>query len=136
MFFENFLQRPQQVWLRRALFQVHMWVGICVGLYIFVVCSSGALLVFRGDIQRRLYPHLFYSSDKSSSPADLATAVEKIHTAYPDHQLLGLEGPSVTHDTFVGYIEKNEKVRPVFANRETGEVLGTLPQNDWLRWIQ
>jgi len=122
--------------LRRALFQIHLWIGIGTGLYIFVACTSGTVLVFRGDMQRMLYPHLFYSQDKTASPAHIATAVEKIKAAYPDHQLLGLEGPAATHDTFLGYIEKDEVIRPVFANRETGEVLGTLPQDDWLRWVQ
>jgi uncharacterized iron-regulated membrane protein len=136
MFLKGFVQSPRQVWLRRALFQIHLWVGIGAGLYIFVVCTSGAALVFRPEIQRKLYPNLFYSTNKTTPPAEIATAVEKIKAAYSDNNLLGLEGPAATHDTFLGYIEKDEKIRPVFANRETGEVLGLLPQDDWLRWVQ
>ena len=47
----GYLDRPQQVWWRKLLFQVHLWSGIGLGLYIFVVSVSGAALVFREEIQ-------------------------------------------------------------------------------------
>ena len=37
----RFVQRPQQVWLRKALFQIHLWTGILVGLYIIAIGISG-----------------------------------------------------------------------------------------------
>jgi len=131
-----FFHRPQQILLRRCIFQAHLWIGIAVGLYIFVICATGSILVFRGDIQRRLYPNLFYSDGKGAPTVHIATAVEKIKAALPDHKLLGLEGPTQAHDTFLGYTEKDQKIRPIFANPTTGEVLGTLPEHDALRWLQ
>jgi len=131
-----FFHRPQQTLVRRIVFQAHLWVGIGIGLYLIVVCVTGSILVFRGDIQRRLYPHLFYSQAKNGSTLHIASVVQKIKAAFPDHTLLGLEGPAETHDTFLGYIEKDQKILPVFANPATGEVLGTLPDNDALRRLQ
>ena len=46
----SFLRRPQSTWIRRALFQVHLWAGILLGLYIVVVCASGSAVVFRNDL--------------------------------------------------------------------------------------
>src|SRR5262249_21868666 len=46
----TWLLRPQKTLLRRALFQVHLWSGLILGLYIVVVCVSGSALVFRNDI--------------------------------------------------------------------------------------
>jgi uncharacterized iron-regulated membrane protein len=46
-----FIPHPQSLFLRRALFQVHLWVGILAGLYIFVVCITGAALVFRVNLR-------------------------------------------------------------------------------------
>ncbi|MEJ0006700.1 MAG: PepSY-associated TM helix domain-containing protein [Steroidobacteraceae bacterium] len=51
-----FSRHPQSVWLRRMLFQVHLWVGIGLGLYIFVVSLSGSLIVFRRELDRTLCP--------------------------------------------------------------------------------
>lgn len=52
----GFGRHPQSVWLRRILFQVHLWVGLGVGLYVFIVSLSGSLIVFRRELDRALCP--------------------------------------------------------------------------------
>jgi len=52
----GFGRHPQTVWLRRALFQVHLWVGLALGLYIFVISLSGGLIVFRRELDRTFCP--------------------------------------------------------------------------------
>jgi hypothetical protein len=47
----TFLDHPQRLWWRLALFQVHLWVGIILCLYMLVAAVSGSLLVFRGDLE-------------------------------------------------------------------------------------
>jgi uncharacterized iron-regulated membrane protein len=46
---------PQQVWLRRAIFQLHLWVGVVLASYSVVIGLSGATLVFREQIENRIY---------------------------------------------------------------------------------
>jgi uncharacterized iron-regulated membrane protein len=48
----GFYRQPQNVWIRRAMFQIHLWTGIAVGLYIVVVCLTGSVLVFRRELMR------------------------------------------------------------------------------------
>ena len=36
--------------VRRALFQVHLWAGIGVGLYVLVIGVSGSVLMFREEL--------------------------------------------------------------------------------------
>ncbi|MGH8206151.1 MAG: PepSY domain-containing protein, partial [Steroidobacteraceae bacterium] len=50
------MRAPHSVWLRRALFQLHLWTGIGVGLYIFVVSLSGSAIVFRRELDKALCP--------------------------------------------------------------------------------
>lgn len=52
----RWVQRPQTVWLRRALFQVHLWTGVGVGLYVLVVSLTGSVLVYRNELYRRFSP--------------------------------------------------------------------------------
>jgi hypothetical protein len=33
-------RRPQSLWLRRALFQIHLWTAIGVGLYVVAISVS------------------------------------------------------------------------------------------------
>src|ERR1700687_1074040 len=53
---ERWMRQPQRLWLRRALFQVHLWTGLGVGLYIVVVCVTGSVLVYRNELYRAVTP--------------------------------------------------------------------------------
>ena len=46
----RWLRRPQNVWLRRALFQIHLWTGIGTGLYVLLISITGSAIVFRNEI--------------------------------------------------------------------------------------
>jgi uncharacterized iron-regulated membrane protein len=46
----GFWTQPQKTWLRRALFQVHLWAGIAIGLYIVLISVTGSAVVFRRDL--------------------------------------------------------------------------------------
>src|SRR6266545_4325160 len=51
-FWQRWLRQPQSVWMRKALFQVHLWTGIAASIYIVVVCVTGSALVFRPELTR------------------------------------------------------------------------------------
>ena len=78
--------------MRRLVFRLHMWVGIASGLYIVVVCLTGAALVFRIDMQRARHPHLF-TPHASGSVAEPVRVMERVSQAYPRHRLSGVEAP-------------------------------------------
>src|SRR5207247_1159807 len=42
---QRWLRQPQNIWLRKALFQVHLWSGIAIGLYILTIRVTGIWLV-------------------------------------------------------------------------------------------
>jgi uncharacterized iron-regulated membrane protein len=46
----EWLWRPKSTFVRKAVFQLHLWSGLLLGLYIVVVCASGSAIVFRNDI--------------------------------------------------------------------------------------
>lgn len=47
---QQWLKQPQTVWLRKALFQVHLWSGIGIGIYVVLISISGSVLVFRNEL--------------------------------------------------------------------------------------
>jgi len=53
-FWQQWLRRPQGVWLRKALFQIHLWTGIGLGLYVVFISVSGSAIVFRNEIYKAL----------------------------------------------------------------------------------
>jgi len=53
---QRWARRPQTVWLRKALFQVHLWTGISFGLYVFAISVSGSAIVYRNTLYNKLSP--------------------------------------------------------------------------------
>jgi uncharacterized iron-regulated membrane protein len=53
---QRWVRQPQKIWLRKALFQVHLWTGIATGLYILMISVSGSVLVYRNELYRAATP--------------------------------------------------------------------------------
>ena len=51
-FIARWLRQPQQTWLRRAIFQVHLWTGVALALYVVVLSLTGSVLVYRIELDR------------------------------------------------------------------------------------
>ena len=129
-----FLRRPQTVFLRRALFQVHLWVGILAGLYVFVVCATGAPLVFRIHLQRAATPHLFTPGDgEAAHPAEI---IDSVLAAYPDHAISFIDAPSVDRPTYLTYPFKDNVYKAVLVDPVTARVLGEVPEEGPVRTLQ
>ena len=55
-FWQRWIRQPQATWLRKAIFQVHLWSGIGIGLYIFMVSVTGSILVYRNELYTAATP--------------------------------------------------------------------------------
>jgi uncharacterized iron-regulated membrane protein len=78
----QWLRQPQRVWLRRASFQIHLWVGLIIGLYVVVLSLTGSALVYRNELDRYLAtPHATFDEKARAMNADeLRAAAQR---AYP-----------------------------------------------------
>ena len=55
----TWMRSPQQVLLRRALFQIHLWSGCILVMYAIVIGLTGSALVFKDELLRKLEPTLY-----------------------------------------------------------------------------
>src|SRR4051812_14620412 len=55
-YWQRWMSRPQSVWLRKATFQVHMWSGIGIGLYVLLVSITGSIVVYSNELYRAATP--------------------------------------------------------------------------------
>jgi hypothetical protein len=46
----EWLERPERLWWRQLLFQIHLWVGSAVSVYIIVMSVTGSAIVFRNEL--------------------------------------------------------------------------------------
>ena len=91
----QWLRQPQRVWLRRAAFQIHLWVGLIIGLYVVVLSLTGSALVYRNELDRYLAtPHAVFDENAKPMNADeLRAAAQR---AYPGWQVTDVtEGRTV-----------------------------------------
>ena len=82
----RWLQRPQELFLRKGLFQIHLWTGIGVGVSVLVIRVSDSVLVHRNELYRTLSPKpmIVTGSSNPMAAADLKIAASR---AYPDYEI-------------------------------------------------
>jgi uncharacterized iron-regulated membrane protein len=86
---QRWVRQPQTLWLRRAFFQVHLWSGIALGLYIFFISVTGSVLVYRNELYVAATPE-----PGSAAPTDApSTGIWLVSTLIELHDDL-LAGPA------------------------------------------
>jgi uncharacterized iron-regulated membrane protein len=50
---QQWVERPQVLRVRRTFFQVHLWAGIGIGLYVLLISVSGSAVVYRRELMRK-----------------------------------------------------------------------------------
>lgn len=135
MFFA-FFHRPQATRLRRVLFQIHLWTGLVLGLYVLIVSVTGSVLVFRHELEAWLYPQFYDVPHEGRALADPSLVMRNIEAAYPGYRVSTVNWPSPDRDTFVSYPSRPGDVRTVFAHPVTGAVIGELPRSGLVHWMR
>ncbi len=85
-FWDRCLRRPQSLWLRKAIFQIHLWTGIGLGIYVVLISVSGSAVVFRNELYKSFStgPKLVPISGPRISRDALKNA---IHKALPQYDI-------------------------------------------------
>ena len=119
------------------VFLVHLWTGLVVGTYALVLGLSGAVLVFRADLQAHAYPQFFAGPPTGGALAAPTAVVEDLRRQYPGYRFSGITYPTARRHTFLAYLAKDgERLRTVFSDPHTGRVLGELPRDGWIHRLQ
>jgi len=120
---QRWARHPQTVWLRRALFQFHLWTGITLGLYVFAICVSGSALVFRDKTFKALRPKptMVAASGTRLTPPQLRAAAEKAHPRYKAGYVFEAKNP---RQAVVVWLERNGSYRQRLLDPYTGRDLG------------
>ena len=84
---QRWLRQPHSTTLRKVLFQVHLWIGVALGLYILVMSVSGTLLIYRIELSRRFSrePAIVVVPNGRLTVDELKAAAQR---AYPQYEVL------------------------------------------------
>ena len=116
----RWLSAPQKVGLRRALFQVHLWIGIALGVYIVMISITGSAVVFRRELNLWLVPRtvaatpgvsfthdeLLAAAQRTYPRQEVKTVTAPRRADRPVHVALDLDG-RLTERLFDPYAEKD-----------------------------
>lgn len=133
---QQWVERPQGLWLRKALLQIHLWSGIAVGLYVLVSSVSGSAIVFRNEIY-----NTFSKGPTLVSPVGermKAAQIEEIaRREYPRHAITFQSQPKNPRQAVEIWLERGGTKRQRLFDPYTGKDLGDAisPVILWTAWL-
>jgi len=79
-FLAQLVHNPRKLFVRRALFQVHLWVGLFLTVYILVIALSGSILVFEDELTATTFPAALHRYDpaRTASIPDVMRAFPRV----------------------------------------------------------
>jgi len=120
---ERWTRRPQGVWLRKAIFQVHLWTGIGIGLYLLAVSVSGSAIVFRNALYQSLSPppQEFAATGARLTRQQLKDAARRTYPSYVVSYIF--EGRKLNQSVEIWMTRGSRKKQRLF-NPYTGQDVG------------
>jgi uncharacterized iron-regulated membrane protein len=90
---QRWVHRPQELWVRRSLFQIHLWTGIAIGLYVVVISISGSAIIYSRDLGRRDARRAVVVADAGHTRMRLEELQQSVAQAYPTYEILSVIEP-------------------------------------------
>ncbi len=118
---------PRQTLSRRVLFQVHLWLGVLLGLYTVVVGVTGSALVFLPELTAVRPPAAAAAPGRVFA---LAPVLARIAAEHPREQVLGVDNLDRPALAAVVYLNASDadrvrgEQRMVSVDQRTGAILG------------
>jgi uncharacterized iron-regulated membrane protein len=111
------------------LFTLHSWAGIVTGLLMFIVCFSGAVVVFKNEIDLWANPSLA-KLPRSEKPAPLDAVLTQLHTRYPGATVESIALPDAVNPSYFAFVRErgapaNTRTK-VALRSDTGTVVGPV----------
>ena len=120
---ERWLRRPQGLLVRRALFQVHLWSGLAVGLYLLMICLSGSVLVYRNELYLAFSPQPVTVQGVGETLAvDQLTSAAR--HAHPGYEITKVQAGETPNHAVEVTLTRGEQTRRRLFHPYTGEDLG------------
>jgi uncharacterized iron-regulated membrane protein len=115
------LHHPRKLWVRKALFQVHLWLGVLLSLYVAVIGVSGSILVFQDEIRLASVDH---ASLNRASIASLGTVIANARERFPTSRLTFVGLPQQPNPWWTLYLEDERGNRRLaYADAHSGATL-------------
>jgi uncharacterized iron-regulated membrane protein len=132
---QRWLRAPQTLPLRRLLFQVHLWLGIGVGLYVLLISVSGSAIVLRPQIARWFTPSEVPAI--VGAPLQGAELAARVTAVYVDARVVRISEPQREGRSTYVLLERDGREQSRYFDQYSGQDLGpTFPwQVATVEWL-
>ena len=120
---KQWVRQPQRLWIRRALFQVHLWAGIGLGLYIMAVSLTGSVLVYRNELYRAATrdPIIVSPAGPRLTPEALTQAAIRAHPGFVVDRVFEVKNPNqAVIVSLMRGDDKRERLFDPYSGRDLG----------------
>lgn len=131
-FWQRWFRQPQTAWLRKATFQLHLWGGIGLGLYVLMVSVTGSVLVYRNELYTAATrdPIIATESGPRLTDEQLTEAATRAYPAYTVNSISRAPNPD---QAVTISLKGSAHLKDRLFNPHTGEDLGdSVPIAFWL----
>lgn len=127
---QRWIQAPQTLFFRRALFQVHLWAGIGLGLYVLAISLSGTAILLKSPFYSVFEPkYLVPLPLEGAVPLEGDALTARMAEVYAGYEI-GFTSPPFEPDrAFYVVLNRNGEYFPHYFNHFTGEDIGVA--NPW-----
>ncbi len=120
------LHTPRRLWLRKALFQIHLWMGVLLSLYVVVIGLSGSVLVWEDELRKVSLRGIHFEPARVSS---VDVAIEETQRRYSGARASYVVLPSERDPRWGIYLSTGPgKYRYIDADYATGVPFQEGPQ--------
>ncbi len=140
----EFVRCPRKVWLRRFSFQVHLWAGLILTLYLVAIGLTGSVLVFRDELESWAGLNPWRYIQTTGAAAEPAAVLRSVRGAYPQARVVSLAAPAKSNPVYVAVLRARGRyfgqiriaIHPVSA-QILGRMPNRLPRNwNWLNTVR
>ena len=108
---------------RKTFFRVHGWLGLNIGLLLFVVCFSGTFATLSHEIDWLINPAI--RAESRNAPLNWTAMHETLTHKFPNHIISGIYAPTGPGFAALAYISTpNGQTRKAYLNPYTGTLQG------------
>src|SRR5260370_3507730 len=124
---ECWVRHPQGVALRKAIFQVHLWSGLILVLYVLVMSVSGTILIYRRELAKAFSaePRVVAGPGPRLSTDELKQAALLAHPGFNVNRVFESRNPNQPVDI---WLERGSQQTDRLLNPATGADLGNSLQ--------
>lgn len=118
--------------LYQTMWRWHFYAGIVFAPFLIILAFSGAVYLFKPQIESFMYKDLYYVGETKSTTLSVNAQAEKVREEYPDASISGVSILAEENRTTKFSTMQDGQPVSVFVDPYSGEVMGDLPVEEEL----